>query len=165
MRRVVALGLLALVGLGTWLWWSSDRRRIERRLEGLLRACEKSGPESPLDLLGRTQTLLDAFAPGMLVRAEPYGGSFRDARELAGLIHRYRATADRVAIAATDRELEIGANGTAEMSVVFRVRGDAGGGPRGESFRARIFWVEDGGAWRIREVEVVERLASSGLFP
>lgn len=164
MKRALVVAALALAGLGVWLWRSGDARQIHRRLDALVAACEKSGPDSPLDLLGRTQTILDSFAPGMLVRAEPYGVSLRDARELAGLIHRYRATASRVAVAATERDLVLGANRTAEMAVRFRIAGDSGGGARGESFRARLFWVEDGGTWRLREVEVTERLESSGLF-
>jgi hypothetical protein len=163
-KRLVAVAGLALVLFATWRWWSSDRRRIERRLEGLVAACEKSGPDSALDLLGKTQTILDAFAPDMLVRADPYGGSFRDARELAGLIHRYRAGSRRVEIAATEREIVVRPNRTAEMSAVFRIAGERGGGPGSERFSARLFWVEDEGVWRIREVEVVERLESSGLF-
>jgi hypothetical protein len=163
-KRLLAVAALALVALAGWLWWSSDRRRIDRRLDALVAACEKSGPDSALALLGKTQTILDSFAADMLVRAEPYGGSFRDARELAGLIHRYRAGSSRVEIAATDRELVVRANRTAEMSAVFRVAGEGRGGSGIETFRARLFWVEDDGVWRIREVEIVERLESSGLF-
>lgn len=164
MKRALVVAALALAGLGVWLWWTGDARQIHRRLDALVAACEKSGPDRPLDLLGRTQTILDSFAPGMLVRAEPYGVSLRDARELAGLIHRYRATATRVVVAATERDLVLGDNRTAEMAARFRIVGDSGSGPRGESFRARLFWVEDGGAWRVREVEVTERLESSGIF-
>jgi hypothetical protein len=163
-KRLVAVAALAAAVLGAWLWWSSDRRRIERRLDELVAACEKSGPDSAFDLLGKTRTIVDAFAPGMLVRAEPYGGSFRDARELARMIHGYRASSRRVEVAVDDRDLVVRPQGTAEMSAVFHVAGERGGGPGRESFRARLFWVEDGGVWRIREVEVVERLEGSGLF-
>lgn len=164
MKRLVALLVLAAVAVAGWLWWTSDARRIGRRLDALVEACEKSGPESPLVLLTRTQTLLDAFAPGLLVRAEPYGGAVGDGRELAALIQRYRATASRIEITASGRELVFGPNRTAEMAVLFRIAGDAGGGPGNEAFSARLFWVEDDGTWRIREVEVIERLESSGLF-
>jgi hypothetical protein len=163
-KRLLALLALALAGLGAWAWWSSDARRIDRRLDALVEACGKSGPDSPLDLLGRTQTILDSFAPSLLVRAEPYGVTVRDGRELASLIHRYRATASRAVVSVGERELALGANRTAEMTARFRVLGDSGSGPRGEEFRARLYWVEEGGAWRIREVEVTERLTSSGLF-
>lgn len=163
MKRWIAVFAVAGLALAAWLWLTSDRRRIERRLDALVAACEKSGPDSPLSLLGRTQTILESFAAGMLVRADPYGGSFRDARELAGLVHRYRASASRVEIAATDRDLLVRPNGTAELSVVFRIVGDRGG-PGTESFSARIFWVEEEGDWKIRELEVVERLERSGLF-
>jgi len=163
-KRLLALLALALLGLGAWAWWSSDSRRIQRRLDALVEACGKSGPDSPLDLLARTQTILDSFAPELLVRAEPYGVTLRDGRELASLIHRYRATSTRAAVSVGERELAMGPNRTAEMTARFRVVGDSGSGPRGEEFRARLYWVEDEGVWRIREVEVTERLESTGLF-
>jgi len=164
MKRWIAVAAALLAALGAWRWWPSDRRQIERRLDELVAACEKSGPDSPLSLLGRTQTILDSFAAGLLVQAGPYGGSFRDARELAGFIHRYRATSSRVEIAVTESELVVRPNRTAEMSAVFRVSGERGGGPGRESFRAQLFWVDEEGDWKIREVEVVERLERSGLF-
>lgn len=164
MKRLAALLVLAAAAVGGWLWWTSDSRRIHRRLDALVAACEKSGPESPIVLLATTQTLLDAFAPGIVVRAEPYGGGIRDGRELAGLIQRYRATARRIEIVAADRELAVGANRTAEMTARFEIAGEAGSGPGREAFSARLFWVEEDGAWRIRELEVVERLERSNLF-
>lgn len=164
MKRLAVLLALGAVAVGGWLWWTSDARRIGRRLDALVAACEKSGPESPIVLLATTQTLLDAFDPAIVVRAEPYGGGVRDGRELAGLIQRYRATARRIEIVAADRELVLGANRTAEMSVRFEIAGEAGSGPGREAFVARLFWVEDDGAWKIRELEVVERLERSNLF-
>lgn len=164
MKRLASALAVLLAALAAGAWWSSDRRQIERRLDALVEACEKAGPDSPLSLLGRTQTILDSFAPGMLVQAAPYGGSFRDARELAGLIHRYRASSSRVEIAVTERDLVVRPNGTAEMSAVFRIAGERGGGPGQESFRARLFWVESDGTWKVREIEIVDRLDRSGLF-
>ena len=164
MKRAVALLALGIVVVAGWSWLRSDRPRIERTLARLERACTKEGPESPLALLGRTETILDAFAPGFLVLARPYEGSISDGRELAGAIHRYRALAQRVRVRDAERKLEVSANGTAEMSVVFLVDGDRGGRPGAERFRARLFWVEHEGEWRIREFEIVEVLDRSGLF-
>jgi hypothetical protein len=165
-RLIAALGVLAVAVacLAGWSWWRSDARRIGRALDRLERACEKSGPDGALDLVSRTATIVDAFAPGMLVTARPYEGSIRDPRELAGVIHRYRAGAERVRISESERELAVGERDTAEMSVVFVVEGDRGGRPGRERFRARLFWVEIEGDWKIREVEVVEVLDPGGLF-
>jgi len=162
-NRLAALVALLLVALAVWHWWPSDRRRIEKRLDGLVAACEKHEPDTPLRLMTGSQTVLDAFAPGFVVKAEPYGGTISDARELNGLIQRYRASARQVDVAVGVEALEISAHGTAEMSAVFRVRGVRGDRPGGESFRAQLFWVEDRGEWRIREVEVVEVLDRSAL--
>lgn len=164
MRRLLAVALIAAVAAAVWAWWNSDRRQIEHALDRLERACEKDGPESPLSLVGRARTLLDSFAPGLLVRAAPYAGTIADGREMVGVIERYRATASRVRIADQERHLEIGSDGTAEMSLVFRVDGVRGGGPGREEFRARLFWVRTDDGWKIREVEILEVLQASGLF-
>jgi hypothetical protein len=164
MKRLLAVALTVAVAAAAWAWWRSDRRRIERTFDRLERACEKDGPESPLSRLGRAQTLLDSFAPGLLVRAAPYAGTISDGRELVGVIERYRATSSRIRIADEERHLEIAPNGTAEMSLVFRVAGERGGGPGREGFRARLFWVRTEGGWKIRELEVLEVLETTGLF-
>lgn len=164
MRRLLVVAGLVVVAVAAWRWYGGDRARIERRLDRLLRACEKSGPDSPLSMLERGRTLADSFAPGFVVAARPYEGSITDARELAGVVQRYRATARTVRVATSDRHLELGEGGTAEMSAVFSVSGDRGAGPGVERFRARLFWVRERGGWRIREFEIVEVLETSGLF-
>jgi len=163
-KRLVALALLVAVATGGWIWWKSDRRQIERALGRLERACEKDGAESPLSLVGRAGTLLEAFAPGLLVRAAPYAGTLTDARELVGVIERYRATASRIRITDDERQLDVGPNGTAEMTLLVRVSGERGSGPGREAFRARLYWVRTDGGWKIREVEVLEVLETTGLF-
>jgi hypothetical protein len=160
-RLIAVLGVLA-AAVAAWSWWGSDARRIGRALDRVERACEKDGPDGALELVADSHVLLDAFAPGLLVTARPYEGSIRDARELVGVIQRYRATADRIRISDGERTLDLGPGGTAEMSVVFVVEGDRRGSPGRERFRARLFWVEIEGEWKIREVEVLEVLDRSG---
>jgi hypothetical protein len=162
-KRVAVLLLVAVAAFGAWRWWSSDRRQIERTLAGLERACEKDGAESPLSMVGRARTILDAFAPGLLVRARPYAGTIQDGPGLVGVIERYRATASRVRIADSERQLDLG-DGTAEMTLLVRVSGERGSGPGREAFRARLFWVRTDAGWKIREVEVLEVLETTGLF-
>ena len=164
MKRVAVVAVLVAVAVAAWVWWRGDERRIVRALERLESACEKEGEEGPLALISRTQTILDSFASGFLVSGRPYAGAIDDPRELAAVIHRYRASSDRVGVGHRELELELGPNRTAEMSAVFVVDGVRGARPARESFRARLFWVEHEGEWRIREVEVVERLERSGLF-
>ena len=164
MKRIIAVVGVLAVAVSGWLWWRSDERRIGRALERLERACEKEGPEGALSLLGRTQTILDAFAPGFRVSARPYEGTLTDARELAGVIHRYRALSDRIRVRDAERRIEVQPNGTAEMSALFAVDGSGDGRKGRESFRAQLYWVEVDGDWKIREVEVVEVVERSGLF-
>jgi hypothetical protein len=163
-KAFAALALVVVVAVVVLFWQGSDRRRIEKALDRLERACEKDGPESALDLLGRNQTIVRSFAPGFLAQAEPYGGTFTSAQELASAVHAYRASARKVRVSDSERHLEIG-DATAEMGLVFHVSGETGvGGAGGESFRAQLFWVEHEGEWKIRELRVVEVVERGGLF-
>jgi len=164
-RLGILLAAVVVVAAG-WSSWHSDRRRIDRRLERLERACEKQGPSSALSLLNRSRTLLDSFAPGFVVSAHPYAGTISDPRELVQAVEGYRGRAELVRIRDTDRSLRIGKQGTAEMSVVFVVQGrERGGGPGGARFRANLFWVKGDGGWKIRDLEIVQVLENRGLFP
>ena len=164
MKRILALVAVVLAATAAYLWSQSDRRRIERALDRLESACEKEGPDSPMALLARNQTITGSFAPGFLAVAEPYQGSFTDAQELARAIHVYRASSRRISVDDAERRLEIGRDGTAEMETVFRVAGESGSGPGIERFRAKLFWVEHEGDWKIREFRVVEVVEAGGLF-
>jgi hypothetical protein len=162
-RRILVAGtVLALLATGL-AWWQSDRRRIESRLDRLVRACEKEGPESALALFGRTETILDTLAPEIRVPAGPYAGALSEPREVVSAIHRYRATVERVRVRTSERRLEIArGGGRAEMSALFEVSGERGGRPGRERFRARLFWIEEDGSWRIRELEILEVMERSG---
>lgn len=162
-RLLTAAGLLLLM-VAAIGWWRSDRRRIERALDRLENACEKDGAESALALLARTETILSSFAPGLYVAARPYEGELTDARAVAGAIHAYRSQAQRIRITDSERRLEIRPNDTAEMTAVFHLDGDSSGSRGRQSFRARMFWIEHDGAWKIREFEIVETLAGGGGF-
>ena len=165
MKKLGALALVVLAALVALLWPGSDRRRIEKALDRLERACEKDGPESAMSLLSRNQTIVHSFAPEFLALAEPYGGTFDSAQELATAIHAYRASARKVTIGDSERHLEVADDGTAEMELVFHVAGETGvGGLGGERFRARLFWVKHEGEWKIRELRVVEVVERGGLF-
>ncbi len=168
MKRWIAIGALLAAGVGIWLWWGSDRRRIDRRLARLERVCEKSGSEGEgaLDLIGRGEAILDAFAPGFVVTAHPYEGTLTDGRQLVGAIETYRRRCERVRVHDGEEKLTISDHGTAEMDVLFAVDCRRGGGPSGSGarFRAHLFWVDTDQGWKIRDFEIVKVLEDRGLF-
>ena len=159
----VAAAVIALLAAG-YFWLGSEERRIEKALERFEAACEKDGPDSPMSLLSRNQTITGAFAPGFLLVAEPYEGSFTDPQELARAIHVYRASSRRISVDDSERRLDVEDDGTAEMETLFHVSGEVGSGPGSERFRARIFWVKHDGDWKIREFRIVEVVERGGLF-
>ena len=157
MRRLApAIGILAVLA-GAWLWWSSDERRLARRLDELVREFEKEAPEDQLTSFGHTRRIVGMFAPGFLVLARPYEGSVSDLQQLAAIVQRYRDSSERIEIDDARREIAIdAARGTAESSALFAISGARGGA--GERFRARIAWVRLDGVWMIQEVEILEVL-------
>ncbi|MFN7940520.1 MAG: hypothetical protein U0X73_02905 [Thermoanaerobaculia bacterium] len=161
--RLLAVALAALVVFLAWRWWGSEERRLWSRLGELESAFAKSGEERQLAAAARTKSVVDLFAPGFSISAAPYEGRIEDREQLAGIVYRYRQGATRIAVSDGERELEIRANGSAEMRCVITVRGDGASGPGVERFRVRFAWRLDGGVWRISEVEILERLESSGL--
>lgn len=164
MKRLLLLAGLALALLALWSWWSSDRRAIERRFGRILEVCEKGGEEGALAIVERARVLSEAFAPGFVVLARPYRGTLTETREVIGAVEAYRRSARRVSVSARDVDVELGPGDTAEMGVTVRATGDRGGGPGAERFRARVFWVKVDGDWKIRELEVIEVLETTGLF-
>jgi hypothetical protein len=161
--RLLAVALAARVAFLVWRWWGSDERRLWSRLGELESAFAKSGEERQLAAVVRAKAVLDLFAPEFRISAAPYEGSIEDREQLAGIVYRYREGATRIAVADGERGLEIRPNGTAEMRCVITVRGDGAQGPGVERFRARVAWRRDDGVWTISEVEILERLESSGL--
>ena len=158
---VVALiaGLVVVVR-----WWTSDRRRVLSRFEALQSAVEKGGSEGALDRLAHAREVSQIFADGFVILAQPYEGTITDRQQLMGIVDRYRASAETIAVSDSEVELDLRPNATAEMTAVLEAVGLRPGGPGRERLRLRIAWRQDDGLWRIQELEVLEVLDTSGLF-
>jgi hypothetical protein len=165
MRRALALAVLVAGLAAGWLWWGSDRRRIQARFDEAMTLFEKSGPESQLDAFARVRGIVGLFAPGFVAMARPYEGTITDAQQLAAVVASYRSSAERIAVSDGSRELVLQPErATAEMVTTVTVDGIRGGRPGRERFRLRLAWREDDGAWRIQELEVLEVLETGGGF-
>jgi len=164
MKRWLAAGLLVVAAWAAWGWWRSDERRIASRWKGALAAFEKSGAEDQLTAFAKVRDIVALFSPGFVVSARPYEGSITDGQQLAGIVARYRESARRIAVSDAEREITLFGNRTAEMTAVVQIDGERGGGPGRERFRVRAGWREDGGVWRIQELEILEVLEDRGLF-
>ncbi len=165
MKRILVVGVLGAGLIGAWLWWSSDVRKLERRLSEIEELFGKSGPEDQLTAFGKTRQIVGLFAPGFVVLARPYQGSIADTAQLAAVIQSYRSSAGRIDVASGERSTEIDSErGTAETRATFAVSGERGGGPGGDRFRARIAWVKLEGEWRIQEFEILEIVERGGML-
>ena len=164
-RGIAAASALLAAAAGLWTWWNGAERRLARRLDALVARLEKDGDENALVAAATARGVLDFFAPGFLVRARPYEGSLAGPQELMAGVMRLREAAPRLAVTLSDRDVEIGAGGrTGTIVFVATVVLDRpGAGPGRESWRVRSLWVEEGGEWRISELELVERL-DAGFF-
>lgn len=165
MKRAVGLALLVAALVGVWLWWASDRRRIHARFDEVEALFAKAGPEGQVDAFVRVRGIVALFAPGFVVQARPYEETLTDAQQLAGIVAAYRASAERIVVTDSGRELTLRAeNATAELTTAVRVDGVRAGAPGQERFRVRVAWRKDDGVWRIQEFEILEVLETSGLF-
>lgn len=160
--RSIRLAVLAALVLAAWLgwrWWSSTERRIYRRLDGLTSRLEKDGDESALAGAATARGVLDFFAPGFIIRARPYEDELRDPQVLMGAVMRFRGSAQRIAIDISDRHLTLGAGErSGELVFLAGVTLDRGGGSGRETWRVRSLWIEDGGEWKIAELELLQRV-------
>jgi hypothetical protein len=164
-RRWVVLVLVAAVAAAAFVWWRSDRRRLVARWTEAQELIEKSGPEGQLDAFARVRGVVGLFAPGFVVFARPYEGTISDAQQLAAILHAYRDSAERIEISDSERRIELHPErGTADLEATVDVIGLRGGSPGRERFRVRVAWREDGGVWRIQELEIVEVLETTGFF-
>jgi hypothetical protein len=160
---VVVVAVAAFAAL--WVWLHSPQRRIYRRLDDLAARLEKDGDEGSLAAAATARGIVDFFAPGFFVRARPYEGELRDPQELAGAVLRFRGVAHRIAIAISGRQLTLAPDQrSGELLYVVAVTLDRGNGPSRESWRVRSLWIEDGGVWRISELELLERVEGGGVL-
>lgn len=158
---VAATGVVAAV----FFFWPSERRQVERAFAKLLSLCEKSAGEPALESLARIRGFLEFWAPGFVASAQPYEGTLTDPQELARVVASYRASADRIRIATSDRSLVLHApSGTAVLEAVITVDGLRGGSWGRERFRVRLGWRKIEGRWKIEEARVLEVLDSTGVF-
>lgn len=155
--------MLLAAGAVAWRWWTSDARAIHQALDELIAAVEKSGEETQLERFARARQFTALFANRFVVSASPYEGTIGDRQQLAGALDGYRASAERIAASASERELAVRENGTADLFATITLRSNGATGGR-ERFRARFAWLREEGGWRISEAEILERLESSGLF-
>ena len=159
--RSIRLAVLAAVVAAAWFgwsWWRSPERRLYRRLDALMDQLDKHGDESALGGAATAGGVLDFFAPGFIVRARPYAGELRDRQELAGAVMRFRGAAKSVTVDVSDRRLTFGPDErSGELTFLAAVAMDRGAGAGRESWRVRSLWIEDGGEWRISELELLER--------
>lgn len=154
-RLVIAVAVL-VAGWWVYGWLFSDSRRIERELEEIRELLSKSGHEAELAAVARAGDVTGRFADPFEVRARDYGGSMTDRRSVAGTIHRYRSSADRIAVIFSDHDLTVdGSRATMEFVAEFQTTlldGLSGS----ERYRFRIDWREQDGDWRIALVDLLE---------
>lgn len=166
LRSALVVALLLVAAVVAWRWFTSPERRVLRRLDGLVELLAKDGAESQLVAAATARGVADHFAPGFFVRADPYEGQLTDPQELMGAVMRFRGAAEHIEVAIAESDVLLDeASRTAVVGFVAAVRMDRGAGPGSESWRVRSLWVEDGGEWRIAEMELLERLEGDGLFP
>ncbi len=165
-RAYLLYAVLALA-VGIWLYnsWSSDRRRIERQLDGFRSLIEKEGEESALTAANKARQVGELLTRDFALHLEPYAGVVTDRRELVRVILGYRTRASRIGLDFRDRDLALDETlKIGDMALVAALGGVADGQRYREGYRLRLRFVPEDGEWRIQRVDLLEVLESPGLF-
>lgn len=160
-RRVLALLLAVGMAIGLFVWWTSDERRIRRRLARATELMEKEGPEPELGALAAMREVAEIFAPEFVAIAEPVGARITDRRELVGLLHSARSRWTSIEIDVANLEIDVRENETALSGFVARVTTSLDGRESREAYRMRVDWVEEEDRWSIHEAVLVEVIESA----
>lgn len=162
-RPIRLLWLALAVGVAVWAWtaWASEEVRIHRRLAALVGAIERSPGEGDLVGAAKANKLASLFAQPFSVEVIPEGLSLDDRGRLQQVVWSYRSGRRRIGLDFRGRETTLGEGArAAETTATAVVSGEPG---EREGFRVRFSWVREDGDWRIRRLEVLERV-DPGLF-
>lgn len=154
-RWLLVVAVLVAV-LAVARWWTSDARRIGRKVDYLIECIEKSPGEGKLAAALKAEQLGGLFADAFVFRARPYDFETQDRQTLIRTVALYRLRSERIGAQVLARRLDIdAANRRATMTLTTRFTGgwrDLGN----DALRFQINWREDDGEWQIDTVDLLE---------
>ena len=156
-----SVGLVVLL-IGGWLavrWWVSPERQVNSNIKEIQQLVSKTPGESDLVALGKARRISEMFADNFEFRAEGFDFYTRDRQRLAAGAHQYRSFSQAIAMRVREKELTVDsehrrASTYLTADFVTKARDITGR----EAYRFRSDWVEQGGEWKIDDVELVEIL-------
>jgi hypothetical protein len=155
------LWILLALAVVVWLVFftgGGPEKAIHRRLDALAEVIEKDGREGDLQAVARSRELSGFFAEGFRVRA-PQVGELKDRARLLQTFVGYRRRHESIGVAFRDRELELQEPaGTASLACVASLSGGEGLSASRDRYRLLVRWRQEGGEWKIADLEVVEVL-------
>lgn len=154
-KIATAIAGLALVA-GLYGLWNQDARRINRRLAALVKLANKTPVETQLRGAAKARSIAGFFGEPFELIAEPENFAASNRQDLIRGIIAYRSRAGSLAVDVVRKELFVDSgNESATHYAVVRFVVDFGDLMGTDSYPVQIEWVQEGGEWKIRKLEIL----------
>lgn len=140
----------------SWFWPKSDEDIIFGHVDKIVELASKEGEESQFASIGRARDIEKFFVSNPHVDVGRPLPVIRDRDEITAIIHHFRASAQRLEVEVSGKELEITPEGDrAVLRLLATGSGEASGYRLDEARHLLIDWVRQEGDWLIEKVEVL----------
>lgn len=155
-RRGLVLVALLAAGWAGWRLWNTDARVIERRLAKLEKLAGKSVAETQFQAAGKARAIADLFAADFELIAEPESYATSNRQDLIRGVVAYRSRSRTLVIDTLRKELFVDPGGASAVHYGYvRFVTDLGDLVGSEVYPVRIEWTPEGGAWKVKKLEVL----------
>lgn len=153
---LIAVGLIVCLGL-FWLWQERDTRRLNKRLDQLTAVIEKTGGESHLVTMAKSQSLVAFFTPDAVLRLSPLIGQQLSRRELSSIFYQVHARLDRLSIRIMDKRLDVDRSaGRADMRFTTSGHIEMVGQRDSQMHEFHLEWIKVDGEWYVDRASIVQ---------
>ncbi|MCH8473792.1 MAG: nuclear transport factor 2 family protein [Opitutales bacterium] len=161
-RQWVAGGaVILLISLAAWYFWPAGPviSQLDRRLDQMLGAMEKTGEESQFVQIGVAREVQGFFTSDVQLQIGPPVGQIEGRPDIQRAVIGGRAQAETLSFSTANRQAEVRED-ESEAIYEVTVRGNAqvGGQRRTDSVRVQINWVRQEGNWLIQSIRLLEDL-------
>lgn len=156
LRKIVVALAVLVAGWVAFDAWNEDERRIGRRLAELQELAARSPLETQLQGAANAKKIADLFAGDFELKAESHSFATSHRQDLIRAIISHRARTDALAVAISREDLFVDPGGRSATHYAYvEFLNELADLRSTESYPVKIEWVEEGGDWMIRKLELL----------
>jgi len=158
-KIVVAVVIVLVAAVCTFLFWPSDDRAIRKQLALIEEAGSKAAAEQPIEALFKARQIAELFADPCLLTMEAvrFAGSY-PRKQIQDRIVMVRAFYAQARVSLHDVSIEIAETNTAAVRGTLRLRGEVKGEAIADVHEIRAEMKKIGDTWLFTSVTIVEVL-------